>query len=247
MKMRELEDRTGVHRETIRVYLREGLIPEPARPRKTVAEYGEEHVQAILAVRRLQRQNRLTLAQIKAIIGGEGTERRVEANAFDQLEQLVAHRVGEDGPPVIIASLLDRWPYAAQDARTLASIGILDIIQTEQGDALSITCAQLVRIWGEMRQAGFDQRLNYTPDILGFYSQAADFVGRWEATTFLARVDGHVAVDDAAIMVEHALPLMLDFFGLLRQRAFFAHVEAIRAGTQTDHPGDMTMALPAVP
>jgi len=247
MKMRELEDRTGVHRETIRVYLREGLIPEPARPRKTVAEYGEEHVQAILAVRRLQRQNRLTLAQIKAIIGGEGTERRVEASAFDQLEQLVAHRVGEDGPPVIIASLLDRWPYAAQDARTLASIGILDIIQTEQGDALSITCAQLVRIWGEMRQAGFDQRLNYTPDILGFYSQAADFVGRWEATTFLARVDGHVAVDDAAIMVEHALPLMLDFFGLLRQRAFFAHVEAIRAGTQTDHPGDMTMALPAVP
>ena len=37
MKMRELEQRTGVHRETIRVYLREGLIPEPERPRKTVA------------------------------------------------------------------------------------------------------------------------------------------------------------------------------------------------------------------
>ncbi|WP_390902446.1 MerR family DNA-binding transcriptional regulator [Sphingomonas bisphenolicum] len=32
--MRELEERTGVHRETIRVYLREGLIPEPARPAK---------------------------------------------------------------------------------------------------------------------------------------------------------------------------------------------------------------------
>lgn len=108
MKMRELEERTGVHREMIRVYLRERLIPEPARPRKTVVDYGEEHVQAILAVRRLQRENRLTLAQIKAIIGGEGTEGRVEASAFDQLEQLVAHRVGADGPPVTIASLLER-------------------------------------------------------------------------------------------------------------------------------------------
>lgn len=239
--MRELEDRTGVHRETIRVLLREGLIPEPARPRKTVADYGEEHVQAILAVRRLQRENRLTLAQIKALISGEGTDGRVEASAFDQLEQLVAHRVGVDGPPVMIASLLDRYPHAAEDARTLARIGILDIIKTEQGDALSITSAQLIRIWGDMRKAGFDQRLDYTPEILGFYTKAADFVGRWEAATFMERVEGHIDVDEAATMVEHALPLMLDFFGLLRQRAFFHHVDAIRAGAEADIPDDMIM------
>jgi len=238
MKMRELELRTGVHRETIRVYLREGVIPEPARPRKTVADYGEEHVQAILAVRRLQRENRLTLGQIKAIIGGEGTDGRVEASAFDQLEQLVSHRAGVDGPPVTIASLLDRYPHAAEDARTLAKIGILSIIETDQGEALSITCAQLVRIWGDMRKAGFDRRLDYTPEILGFYTDAADFVGRWEAKTFMERVEGHIDVGEAATMVEHALPLMLDFFGLMRQRAFFRHVEAIRAGKEMDRPAD---------
>lgn len=234
MKMRELEERTGVHRETIRVYLREQLIPQPERPRKTVADYGEEHVQAILAIRRLQRENRLTLAQIKAIIGGQDTDRRVDASAFDQLEQLVAHRVDADGPPVTIASLLERYPEAAEDARILARIGLLDIIETDQGDALSISCAQLVRIWGEMRKAGFDQRLGYTPDILGFYTEAADFVGRWEATTFMERVDGRIDVGEAASMVEHALPLMLDFFGLIRQRAFFRHVGAIRAGIDPD-------------
>ncbi|BBF69935.1 hypothetical protein [Sphingomonas bisphenolicum] len=195
-------------------------------------------MQAILAVRRLQRENRLTLAQIKAIIGGEGTEGRVEASAFDQLEQLVAHRVGVDGPPVTIASLLERYPHAVEDARTLAKIGILDIIETEQGKALSITCAQLVRIWGDMRKAGFDQRLDYTPDILGFYTEAADFVGRWEAVTFMERVEGHIDVGQAATMVEHALPLMLDFFGLMRQRAFFRHVDAIRAGRETERPDE---------
>ena len=247
MKMRALEERTGVHRETIRVYLREGLIPEPARPRKTVAEYGEEHVQAILAVRRLQRENRLTLPQIKAVIGGEGTEGRIEASAFDQLEQLVAHRVGVDGPPGTIAALLDRYPHAADDARALSKIGILEIIETEQGDALSITCAQLVRIWGDMRRVGFDQRLDYTPDILGFYTKAADFVGRWEAATFMERVDGHIDVDQAATMVEHALPLMLDFFGLLRQRAFFRHVDVIRAGEEAVASKDIVRASSARP
>jgi DNA-binding transcriptional MerR regulator len=244
MKMRELEARTQVNRETIRVYLREGLIPEPSRPSRTVADYGEEHVRAILAVRRLQRENRLMLSQIKAIIAGEGTEERVEASAFDQLERLVAHRVGGDGPPVLIASLLERYPFAEDDARILAKIGILDIIGTEQGDALSITCAHLVRIWGDMRAAGFDKPLDYTPEILGFYTEAADFVGGWEAKTFMERVEGHIGVEKAATMVEHALPLMLDFFGLIRQRAFFRHVEAIRNGKGVDGPQSQDRGLP---
>jgi DNA-binding transcriptional MerR regulator len=47
MTIRAREERTGVYREMIRVYLREVLIPEPARSRKTVADYGEKHVQAI--------------------------------------------------------------------------------------------------------------------------------------------------------------------------------------------------------
>lgn len=234
MKMRELEERTGVHREVIRVYLRDGLIPQPARPRRTVAVYGEEHVQAILAIKRLQRESRLTLAQIKSLIEGGGAEARVEASAFDQLEQLVAHRTGGDGQPVLIASLVERYPDAQEDARSLARIGILDIIETGQGDALSITAAQLVRIWGEMRKAGFDADLNYNPDILGFYIEAADFVGKWEAATFLARTAGRIDVDRAATMVEQALPLMLDFFGLLRQRAFFRHVEAERKAPDTE-------------
>src|SRR3546814_14871113 len=75
VKMRDLEKRTGVHRETVRVYFRHGLLPEPQRPAPNVADYGEEHVQAILAVRKLQRDDGLTLPQIKEALRSE--ERRV--------------------------------------------------------------------------------------------------------------------------------------------------------------------------
>ncbi|MPT46963.1 MAG: MerR family transcriptional regulator [Sphingobium sp.] len=233
MKMRELEERTGTHREVIRIYIRNGLIPQPERAGRTVAIYGEQHVQAIIAIKKLQKESRLTLAQIKQLIDGGPAEARVDASAFDRLEQLVAHRTKGDGPSVTISSLLDSYPDAERDARSLAKIGILDIIDSGQGAALSISDAQLVRIWGEMRRAGFDGGLDYTPEILGFYIDAADFVGRWEARTFLERTDGRIDVDRAANMVEHALPLMLDFFGLLRQRAFFRHVGEIRS---TDRP-----------
>jgi DNA-binding transcriptional MerR regulator len=226
MKMRELELRTGVHREVIRVYLRDGLIPQPERPSRTHAIYGEEHVQAIATVRRLQSESRLTLAQIKSLMNGDSADVRLEASAFDRLEQLVAHRTGGDGQPVLVESLVDRYPDAVGDARTLHEIGILKIIETPQGATLSISDAQLVRIWGEMRKNGFEAEVGYTPDVLAFYTQASDVVGRYEAESFLERTTGRISVEKAATMIEHALPLMLDFFGLLRKRAFLRHIHA---------------------
>lgn len=229
MKMRELEQRTGVHREVVRLYLRHGLIPEPDRPKRTVAIYGEHHVQAIATVRRLQHDSRLTLPQIKALMDGAGSSSRVDSGTLDQLEQLVAHYSGEDMGPVPLTALLGQYPNACEDARTLDAIGIVTVLQAPDGEALSISDAQMVRIWGDMRRAGFDARLGYTPEILGFYIEAADFVGKWEASTFLDRIEGRVAVEEAAELVQHALPLMLNFFGVLRQRAFFRHFGSIRS------------------
>lgn len=62
MKMRDLETRTGVNRETIWVYLRHGLVPEPIRPKPNVADYDDSHVRAALAVRQLQRDKRADAA-----------------------------------------------------------------------------------------------------------------------------------------------------------------------------------------
>lgn len=229
MKMRELEERTGVHREVIRLYLRNRLIPEPDRPKRTVAIYGEHHVQAITTVRKLQHESRLTLPQIKSLMEGAGSNSRVDSGALDHLEQLVAHQDGEDVGPVMIDVLLERYPHALEDARILASIGIVTILQGPDGEALSLSDAEMVRVWGEMRRAGFDARLGYTPDVLGFYVEAADFVGKWEASTFLERIEGKISAEEAAGLIRHALPLMLNFFGVLRQRAFFRHFESLRA------------------
>lgn len=239
MKMRELELRTGVHRETIRVYLRLELIPPPERPRKTVAHYSEEHVQAIKAVRRLQQDNRLSLLQIKAMMNGESSDQRVSANAFPQLEQLVAARVGLEDKLVTLDSLSKRYPHARNDAKALEKPKAVEIIKDDEGhDALSLTDAELVSIWGEMREKGFTERLNFRPDMLDFYVDAARFVAGWDARTFLDRTEGRIDEGTAAEMIEHALALMLDFFGLLRRKAFMEMIRAGRADQPTLSPPD---------
>jgi DNA-binding transcriptional MerR regulator len=224
MKMRELEARTGLNRETIRVYLRNGLVPEPARPKHNVADYDESHVTAIIAVRDLQRDSGLTLNQIKDVLNGQQGARRVEAGAFRDLETLVATRVGVDDRQVSIASLLKVWPHAEDDARAFEQMGLIEIIATRKGPALSVTDSRLVTIWGEMRASGYTEKLGFTPDILTFYKGPAEEVARSESNIFLQLVEGKIDEQSAAALFQVGMRLMIDFFSLLRTKALLKYI-----------------------
>lgn len=224
MKMRELEARSGLNRETIRVYLRHGLLPAPKRPRPNVADYDENHLRAVLAVRDLQRDSGLTLRQIKDTLNGHQGLRRIEAGAFRNLEALVATRVGLDHRPIALASLAKAFPHAEKDARALESIGLLEIVDTKTGPSLSVTDARLVTIWGEMRAAGFTEEAGFSPDILAFYIAPSEAVAAQEAAIFLDRTEGKISAEVAAAMLQSALRVMLDFFGLLRMKAFMRNI-----------------------
>src|SRR5438105_1615621 len=82
MRMSELAERTGVPRETIHFYLREGLLPRPRKGGRTVAFYGEEHVERLKTNRRL-REKYLPLSVIRRLLDAPmaGDERDVDALA----------------------------------------------------------------------------------------------------------------------------------------------------------------------
>ncbi len=227
MKMRELEERTGVNRETIRVYLRNGLVPEPGRPKPNVADYDEGHVTAVVAVRDLQRESGLTLNQIKDVLNGQSGDRRVDAAAFRNLEALVATRVGLDHRQVLISALAKAFPKAADDARAFEQMGLVDILKTGRGPALSVTDSRLVTIWGEMRASGYTEALGFTPSILTFYKEPADSIARSETKIFLDLVEGKIDEQAAAALFQVGMRLMIDFFSLLRTKALlrYIHIE----------------------
>lgn len=222
--MAELERRTGVNRETIRVLIRRGLLPQPERPNPKVAHYTEEHVLAVMAIRQLQQQYRMTLGQIANVLQGKPTNQRVEPNAFAHLEQLLAWRLRVEDQLVSIESLAPLNPAAAADAKAFESLGLLERIRSDTDTMLSHTDARLVSIWGEMRRAGFDEAANFHPDSLDHYMRAADYLARAEAEKFLARTEGRMSEEKAAEMLRIALPLMLDFFGLLRTKFFLRNI-----------------------
>ncbi len=225
MKMRELEERTGVDREVIRIMIREGLLPEPQRPARNAAEYDEGHVSGIATIRHLQQTSRMTLKEIRSALSGEALERPGPASAYSHLEALLSRSFGLEQPTsVSLQSLCERYPRAERDARAFEAMGMLTLLPTESGWSLSLTDARLVEIWGKIREAGFVEEQGFPPENISFYREAAELVARHEASIFFSGSDGAISEEDAARMLQIALPLMLDFFGLLRIKAFMTNV-----------------------
>lgn len=233
MKMRDLEKQTGVHRETIRVYFRHGLLPEPARPAVNVANYDDSHVQAIIAVRKLQRDDGLTLPQIKEALRGQTGEGRVDAAAFRNLETLVASRVGYDGE-VLLSELAKEWPHAANDAKIFADMGIIEIVKRRGGPALSIMDSRLVTIWQQMRAEGFTEANGFPPSVVDFYAEPADRIAREESQRFYDATAGRMSDADAAALFHAGIRHMIDFFGLLRIKRLMRYIHFDDAAGQVD-------------
>lgn len=68
MKIRELARRTGVSKETIHYYVREGLLPRPRKLARNVADYDESYVNRIMLIKELQHHRFLPLSMIKRIL-----------------------------------------------------------------------------------------------------------------------------------------------------------------------------------
>jgi hypothetical protein len=130
--------------------------------------------------------------------------------------------------------LVDQNPHAVADARAMARIGLVSLVKTEAGEELSLTDARLVTIWGGMRAAGFVEAVDFAPDIIGFYIAAAEYVAGQEAGKFIERTEGRISEDQAAAMLQVALPSMLEFFGLLRLKAFMRNIHRDPAAPSTD-------------
>ena len=68
MKLKELIKTTGVSRETIQFYLRDGILPKPRKRTGAQADYNESYVDLIKLIKDLQENHFLPLSVIKKIV-----------------------------------------------------------------------------------------------------------------------------------------------------------------------------------
>ncbi len=87
MRISELTARTGVPKETIHYYIREGVLRRPRKTGRNTAAYSESHVEQIRIIKRLQDNYFFPLSVIKKLIKQQERQSRSDRSSFQFLSE----------------------------------------------------------------------------------------------------------------------------------------------------------------
>ena len=151
--MAELSARSGVPRETIHFYLREGLLPRPRKGGRTVAYYGEEHLDRLRAIRRLREEKYLPLAVIRRLLDAPVAAAERDVDVLAEVLDILP-RDESPGPAPSAAAVREAAARGLLGARSPAGspgsdpaerriLGLVDEALAQGDAARSLTLADL--------------------------------------------------------------------------------------------------------
>lgn len=237
--MKDLERATGVSRETIRYYIREGLLPEPERPERNVAWYDASFVERILLIKRLQSERFLPLSVIKGIVGDARELTEMEARALHALDGQIAPAPERAGtaphPPETLARLAKRVGVAVKEIRELADAGAVEIVVRDGKPSLEGTSVAIVESWARFRAAGFTEEMGFTAGEAALYVETLTGLAREELRRFGGRIPAKVDADTARRLAREGLDRGNELIGLLREAIV---LRLLAAGNQPESGSD---------
>ena len=226
--MRELEQKTGVGRETIRYYIRESLLPEPARASRNSASYSEAHVTRLKAIKRLQEERFLPLAVIRSLLnagGEEGGERWLEPQAFPELDSVLRARLDHDAPRVAVAAVMAQTGCAEADIVEQTAAGVISV---DAAGTMSARDSAIMRVLGDLRMTGFTKERGFTSESMKFYLDFVEWVTTQEMRLFFEHTAGQIGEAEATDMAERGVASINELLGLLRTRSLLNKLGARR-------------------
>ena len=218
LKMKDLEKVTGVGRETIRFYIQSGLLPQPERRGRNVALYDSAFVDRIRLIKELQQKHFLPLSVIKDIVRGEGARVPATLQTVIDLDRHLFRAAGIDlhRPPVRLSDVARRTGVSAFEIRKLAEIGAIEITTQDRTQWLHDPDVRVVEIWGQIREAGFNETLGFGPESLRIYVDAVRRLAPAELRLFTGTVIGKAEGQRALGMAEAAIEIGNQLIGVVR-------------------------------
>jgi DNA-binding transcriptional MerR regulator len=222
MKLRELVNKTGVPRETIQFYLREGVLPKPRKRGKGQAEYGDHYLELIDLIKDLQEKHFLPLAIIKQVIkrlkkvsASEEHYFRMQSEFFSPIGYILTQKEVEGEEQFLsITGLGHRWLAAAEEW------GVITPEVRSNEKVFSSEDVAIGKVMVEMDRAGTGPKDGFDPEVLRHYK---DYLQKMVADlnkTFTDHLYGQVSEDAFAEIGSRNLNLMgIYLFFLFRKLA----------------------------
>ena len=218
-RMKDLCERTGLLRQVIHFYIQEGLVPEGYKTGRNMAYYGDEHLERILLVRRLQHERFLPLRAIKAMLD-EQTEafspaqRQFVNELKSRLSQTMGTRTVRPAA-VQVDEIVARLGVRLRDVDDLIEMGLVGATEERGADGrvrrvIARDDVWILETFAELRTLGFNETIGFGARDIGMYAEAMSNLLAQE-TKLLAERLSQLPADLAAKMVEQAAPIIHSF------------------------------------
>ncbi|MFW6081219.1 MAG: MerR family transcriptional regulator [Desulfosalsimonas sp.] len=167
MKIGELVKKTGVSKETIHYYIREGVLPRPPKTGRNKADYGAHYVEQIRLIKALRRNYFLPISVIKKLIKkhkDQTPEDRVSFKFVTEfirpLDQLLSGEVAGREAFIEATGISRKWLDKMEQWR---------IISSEQRDGIQCYSRDDViigKLLVDMERAGIGPKDGFNPEEL---------------------------------------------------------------------------------
>ncbi|MCB9728798.1 MAG: MerR family transcriptional regulator [Deltaproteobacteria bacterium] len=232
LRMSDLCRESGLDRQAIHFYIREGLLPPGEKAGRNMAFYKPSHLKRLRLIRKLQHERFLPLKAIKGVLdqtdeGFSDEQRAFLADLRGRMAGELAPRAQADGEVIPLGPLLERTGVSEADFEQMVALGFVAAMPTTDG-APGVPAAEAWRVesWGRLRAAGFTEALGFGVEDVAIYEGFVDRLIQAEAGLISARL-GALDPAEAAPMIEAALPIIQELLVRLhteRSRAFLSEL-----------------------
>ena len=229
-RMKDLCARTGLPRQAIHFYIREGLLPEGRKTGRNMAYYSDEHLERIALIRQLQEERFLPLRAIKVVLGAK--DRSLSDKQQQLLREVKQHLVGTSlvtSAPrkIALLPLCERTGITRKEVLRMAELGLLSVFTDEKRRSqIAESDVWLIEALSQLRSAGLSRALGFGPDDLLIFEDAISEVFLKEMTLITERLV-HLTAKDAAAIVQRVQPIVNQILVRLHDAKIASFVSAL--------------------
>ena len=227
LRMKDLSEASGMQRQAIHFYIKEGLLPPGHKSSRNMAWYGQVHLARLAVIKRLQDERFLPLKAIKAVLDEQDDHFAPSQQAFiREVKQHVDRtlRGPERHEAVPVDALLTRSGVSAGDLSELERMGLAPIVLRDGVRVVAAADVWAVELLGELRALGFSEEAGFAVSDLAMFEEAISTLFEREKALLAERLMQFPPAR-AAHMVERMLPLahrFLERYHEAKIRRFFA-------------------------
>jgi DNA-binding transcriptional MerR regulator len=228
LRMGELAEASGVPAQTIKHYLREGLLPEGVKTSRNMAYYPPEFVDRIRVIKQLQEERFMPLRVIRDLLEREDAQPE-RLRAMIELEDRILERaLAGERERIDATEVRERYDVPQEVLNRLAELGVL----TPDDDGYSPSDVRIIEAIGRFRAGGYDERIGFTVYDTLRYTRALEPLVAEEVDVLTKRLAGDVDPDRALEIIEAGIGPLNDLMAALHTKLLVARLAQHNSGAR---------------